>query len=136
MDILYRFFWYLEKTFEGCQKTAIFSFQCQFSRSKINFTFLKYIFLPEYWIRTTTSIRHCWSNSFLNMVYLVKMCQIFDGSQSKSLTRHQKILLGCSFECKNVLNFIWLNMKFYNCHTNEQLTYVWSTGAVCIRRIS
>ena len=44
------------------------------------------------------------------------MCPIFDSSQSKSLTRYQKILKGCSFGCKNLLNFTCLTMKVHNCH--------------------
>ena len=38
---------------EDFQKTAIFSFWCQFSRSKINFVFLRFVFLYEYQIRRT-----------------------------------------------------------------------------------
>ena len=41
---------------------------------------------------------------------------IFDSSDSKSLTRYQKILCGCSFGCKNLLISNCLTMKFYNCH--------------------
>jgi len=50
------------------------------------------------------------------MDYFIKMCQIFDGSQSKSLTRYQKILKVYSFGFKNLLNLAWLTMKFHNCH--------------------
>ena len=56
------------------------------------------------------------------MVYLVKMCPIFDCSQSNCLTSYQKILWVCTFECKNLLNFTCQTMKFLNCHhTNVQV---------------
>ena len=55
-------------------------------------------------------------HSFLNMVHLVKMCLIFYGSPSNSLIRNQKILLGYSFGCKNLLNFTCHTIKFHNCH--------------------
>ena len=55
-------------------------------------------------------------HSFLNFANLVKMCPIFDGSQSNSITWYQRILKGCSFGCKNLLNFACLTMKFHNCH--------------------
>ena len=45
---------------------------------------------------------------------LVKMCPIFDGSASNHFTRYQKILWVCSLECKKLLNFICLPMKFHN----------------------
>ena len=58
------------------------------------------------------------------MVYLVKMLPIFHSSQSNSLTRYQKILWGCSFGCKNLLNSTCLNMKFHNYHhTNLRLSH-------------
>ena len=41
---------------------------------------------------------------------------IFDSSDSKSLTRYQKILWICSLGYKNWLNFAWHSMKFHNCH--------------------
>ena len=41
---------------------------------------------------------------------------IFDSSDSKSLTRYQKILWVCSLGYKNLLNFAWHSMKFHNCH--------------------
>ena len=41
---------------------------------------------------------------------------IFDSSDSKSLTRYQKILWICSLGYKNLLNFAWHSTKFYNCH--------------------
>ena len=42
---------------------------------------------------------------------------IFDSSDSKSLTRYQKILWICSLECKkSQLNFAWHSMKFHSCH--------------------
>ena len=41
---------------------------------------------------------------------------IFDTSDSKSLTRYQKILWICSFGYKNLLNFAWHYPKFHNCH--------------------
>ena len=47
---------------------------------------------------------------------LVKMCPIFDGSASNHFTRYQKILWVCSLECKKLLNFICLPMKFHNRH--------------------
>ena len=40
----------------------------------------------------------------------------FDSPKSKNFTRYQKILRGCSFVCKNLLNFTCLTMKFNNCH--------------------
>ena len=56
-------------------------------------------------------------------VYLVKMCPIFDDSQSNPVTRYQKILWGCSFICKNLFNSTCLTMRFHNCHhTIAQLT--------------
>ena len=47
-------------------------------------------------------------------LYLVKMCPIFDSSQSNRFTRYQKILWVCSFWGKNLLNFTWNTMKFHN----------------------
>ena len=47
------------------------------------------------------------------------MCTVFDTSQSKSLTKYQKILWGYSFGCKNMLNFFCLTMKFHNCYHNN-----------------
>ena len=38
----------------------------------------------------------------------------FGGSALSCLTRHKKILSGCWFGCKNILNFIYLPMKFHN----------------------
>ena len=44
---------------------------------------------------------------------------IFGGPQLIDLTRYQKILLGCLFGCKNLLNFTRKTMKFHNClHAN------------------
>ena len=48
--------------------------------------------------------------------YLVKMRPIFIGSQLSCLARYQKILWGCSFGCKNLLNFNCHTMKFGDCH--------------------
>ena len=45
---------------------------------------------------------------------------IFDSSDSKSLTRYQKILWICSLKCENLLNFTWHSMKFHNCHHANQ----------------
>ena len=44
------------------------------------------------------------------------MCPIFVGSQLSCLARYQKIILECSFECKNPMNFNCHTMKFQNCH--------------------
>ena len=52
--------------------------------------------------------------------YLVKMCPIFVSSQLSCLARYQKILRGCSFGCKNVLNFTCHTMKFHKCHHPSQ----------------
>ena len=41
---------------------------------------------------------------------------IFHSSDSKTLTRYQKILWICSFRYENLLNFAWHSMKFHNCH--------------------
>ena len=41
------------------------------------------------------------------------MCPFFEGSASKGLKRYNKIHWGCSFGCKNLLNFICLTMKFH-----------------------
>jgi hypothetical protein len=41
---------------------------------------------------------------------LIKICPIFDSSQSKALTKYQKILRGCSFGCKNLLIFSGVNI--------------------------
>ena len=55
-------------------------------------------FFPKYQIRKTTFILMTFSFSIiLEIFYLVKMSLIFDGSQSKSPKRYQKIL--CSFGC-------------------------------------
>ena len=43
------------------------------------------------------------------------MCPIFDGSQSNSLTRYQKIFWGYSFVCKNLSNSTCLTLKVHNC---------------------
>ena len=60
------------------------------------------------------------------MVYLVKMRTIYDGSQSNSLTRYQKILWECSYGCKNILDFTCcFTMKSLHCHyTNTYLQTV------------
>ena len=47
---------------------------------------------------------------------LVKICLIFDGSQSNRFTRYQKILWACLLGCKKLLNFICLLMKSHNHH--------------------
>ena len=41
-------------------------------------------------------------------------CPIFASSASNCLTRYEQILLGCSLEYKNALNFTCLPMKFHN----------------------
>ena len=58
------------------------------------------------------------------------MCPIFDSSQSNSLTRY-KILKGCSFGSKNLLNFTCLTMKFHNYH-HSTIYYVVALLAVAI----
>ena len=55
---------------------------------------------------------------------LVKMCPIFDGSASNHFTRYQKILWVCSLECKKLLNFICLTMKFHNRHYPTLRAYI------------
>ena len=50
------------------------------------------------------------------MVYWVKMCPIFDSSQSSRVTRYRKMFLGCSFGCNSLLDFTCLTMNFHNCH--------------------
>ena len=49
-------------------------------------------------------------------VYLVRIDPIFYSSDSSCLTRYQKVLSVCSFECKNVLNFTLFSMIFHNRH--------------------
>ena len=44
------------------------------------------------------------------------MYQNFDDSDSNSLAIYQKILWICSLGYKDLLNFAWHSMKFYNCH--------------------
>ena len=46
-------------------------------------------------------------------------CQMISNSE-KSL----KIVLGCSSICKNLLNFIYLTMKFYNCNHTKLHMYI------------
>ena len=67
--------------------------------------------------------------SFLNTVYLVKICPIFDGSEWNCLTRYQKILWRCSFGCKNLSNSICLTMKFPNCHCTKLSVRLWHIPA-------
>ena len=48
--------------------------------------------------------------------YFMKMCPIFVGSQLSCLMWNQKILWGCSFRCKNLLNCNYHTLKLYNWH--------------------
>ena len=59
--------------------------------------------------------------------YLVKMCPIFDSSHQSCVTRYQEILWGCSFWCKNLLNFTWNTRKFHNrCYASRYVcSYMW-----------
>ena len=104
--------WYLVSPLDwGLWEKRFFSFWCQFSRSKINFIFLKFCFHFRILNRRTASINntkvshplwHCQFHSFLNMVYLVRACSIFNLSLSNSLTIHQ-----------NSLRIFILNLKIY-----------------------
>ena len=53
----------------------------------------------------------------------------FEGSHISCVTRYHKILGGCSFGCKNILNFTWNTMKFHNrCYATADLS-LFSTHA-------
>ena len=62
--------------------------------------------------------------------YLIKMCLIFDDPQSKAHTRYQKILRGCSFVCKTLLNFACTTMKFPNRHYYGPLAFLVSKWGI------
>ena len=81
---------------EGCQKTVFFNFWCQYSRSKINFTYLKFVFLLEYWIRQTTFI-----SDIINFIH---------GLFSKSVPNFWRLLIKQSYMIsKNPLRMsIWI----------------------------
>ena len=45
---------------------------------------------------------------------------IFEGSHLSCLTRYHKILWGCLFGCKNLLNSTWNILKFHNrCYASQ-----------------
>ena len=93
------------------KKLEISRVQSKFQRPNVNLIFLKTIFLSEYtW---SSFCKKKYSISFVpETINFVKMCLIFYGFQSKALTRYQKILRGCSFGFKNLLNFtapLWVS---------------------------
>ena len=78
------------------------------------FSFLNIKLGEQLWLATFSI------SIILKTVYLVKMCPIFYDSASNRLSRYQKILWVCSLGCKNLLNFTWNTMIFYNfVHTSE-----------------
>ena len=66
--------------------------------------------------------------------HLLKMSPIFVGSQVSCLAKYQKVLLECSFDWKNLLNF--------NCHAMKYTTFITlmyrkvscSTGFFCSKK--
>ena len=85
-------------------------FQCQNSTE----SFRKWFSVLNMWIVEQLSSRTFYHYLSFWSTLLVKMCPIFDGSASNHFTRYQKILWVCSLECKKLLNFICLLMKFHN----------------------
>ena len=78
--------------------------------------FRKWFSYLNMWIVEQLSSRTFYHYLSFWSTLLVKMCPIFDGSASNHFTRYQKILWVCSLECKKLLNFICLTMKFLNRH--------------------
>ena len=74
------FYIFADFLIEHCKKWLFLGFGANFQG--INFIFLKFACLFEFWIRRTTFITDI---SFLNTVYSVKMCLIFDRYQSNIL---------------------------------------------------
>ena len=125
---LQRMLWHLvAPLIEGCQKMAIFVFYAKFQDLKSTLSPWNYFFHYDIGMENSFYKWHCQFNSFLNMVYLVEICPIFDGSQSNSFIYYQKILLGCSFGSKNPLNFNCHNMKFHNFHHTNVCAIVGTT---------
>ena len=112
---------YLVRQFEAeLAKIGHFQISKSIFEAKYDSIFLKPKFLFEYQIRRTTFIKSIYFLTILVKLYLVKMCPIFASSASNCLTRYKQILSGCSFGCKNTLNFTCLLMKFHNHgHTND-----------------
>ena len=45
---------------------------------------------------------------------------VYDRPQSKGLTGYQQICWGCSFGCKNLLNFTYLPIRFHNSYFSHK----------------
>ena len=75
-----KIFWYFVRPFDqGLLKNSYFCFQCQFTRSKINYILLKFVFLLKYWIRRTSFINHCWLEHVRNSKKMAAQAEhIFD----------------------------------------------------------
>ena len=103
---------YLVRQFEAeLAKIGHFQISKSIFEAKYDSIFLKPKFLFEYQIRRTTFIKSIYFLTILVKLYLVKMCPIFTISASNYLTRYKQILSGCSFGCKNALNFARLPMN-------------------------
>ena len=87
----------------------------QFLRPNIDLIFLKTVFSLEYWIRRATFVTDIW-----NFIYFQKIVPnkngFFNGPQSNTVIRYQKVLWGCIFGCKYLFNFFSHTMKLHNCH--------------------
>ena len=124
------------------QKLAIFSFQSQFSRSKINLIFLKMIFLYEYQIRRTSFTGNIfYFNHFKNILYLVKMCPIFASSPFLFAEyQNRRTNINNTFDfihsenfsfSKNVPNFWRLTPKLcYQISRNPLRMFIWMQKAI------
>ena len=66
----------------------------------------------EYQIWTTTFINKIFISLTFEKNFSLKMCTFFDSSQLSCLTIFQKILWGCLFGCRNLLNFICFTKTF------------------------
>ena len=71
---------------------GIFHFQSQFQRPKMTSIFLKMVFLSKATLVEQLLLKLFQILLILEKFYLVKLCPIFDGSQSLAAQRYQQIL--------------------------------------------
>ena len=109
-------------------KTWAFSFLKAYFLAKNDSIILKMTLTIWYQTRKTTFTNNIFSFIQVHQSYFSKNVPYFVGSQLSSLARYQKIIWECSSGCKDLLNFNYHTLKFYNCH---QLKTVKNVDCVC-----
>ena len=112
---LFNILW--EILIENGQRTDFLNIWRKSLRSEINFVLLICFLIRILHEKNNFYLWPFQYNSFLTMVNSVKICPIFDNTQSKCLLkRYQKILWIHSFRCKKLFSVTCLIVKFHICH--------------------